>query len=234
MRQETPLKKTKGQYLEVHHIIPKCLGGSNDESNLILLTAREHFIAHRILSKCYRGNPDLTLAVLLMIGTRQDENGRRFGVSSKEFERFKRLVAEAQSEIMRKRWKDQEYRDMMSKILSSSAKERWNDQEYRDGVTGENHPMYGRTGEGNPMYGAKHTEETKQKMSESKTGVSNNMFGKSHTEESKRQTSETLISRFIPDFYTPDNPKHFFWERADELMYAMKQGGYYESVCRHH
>jgi 5-methylcytosine-specific restriction endonuclease McrA len=34
-------------YSENHHIIPKSLGGSNDKSNIVALTAREHFICHR-------------------------------------------------------------------------------------------------------------------------------------------------------------------------------------------
>jgi hypothetical protein len=34
-----------------HHIVPKCMGGSNDLSNLIDLTYREHFICHRLLIK---------------------------------------------------------------------------------------------------------------------------------------------------------------------------------------
>jgi hypothetical protein len=36
-------------YTEKHHIIPKSLGGSNSASNLVRLTAREHFICHRLL-----------------------------------------------------------------------------------------------------------------------------------------------------------------------------------------
>ena len=39
-------------YTEKHHIIPKCMGGTDDESNLATLTAREHLIAHRILVRC--------------------------------------------------------------------------------------------------------------------------------------------------------------------------------------
>jgi hypothetical protein len=36
-------------YTEIHHIIPKSEGGSNDKDNLVVLTGREHFIAHKIL-----------------------------------------------------------------------------------------------------------------------------------------------------------------------------------------
>jgi hypothetical protein len=38
-------------YFEKHHVIPKCLGGSNDPSNIVHLTAREHFICHLLLVK---------------------------------------------------------------------------------------------------------------------------------------------------------------------------------------
>jgi len=42
-------------YKERHHITPKSMGGSNDQSNLVNLTAREHFIAHFLLAKIYGG-----------------------------------------------------------------------------------------------------------------------------------------------------------------------------------
>lgn len=41
-------------YVEKHHIIPVALGGSNAKWNLVLLTAREHYIAHLLLFKHYR------------------------------------------------------------------------------------------------------------------------------------------------------------------------------------
>jgi hypothetical protein len=41
-------------YAEKHHILPKCLGGADDENNLVELTAREHFIAHLLIHKIYK------------------------------------------------------------------------------------------------------------------------------------------------------------------------------------
>ena len=38
-------------YSECHHIVPKALGGTNDENNLVFLTFREHFLAHWLLTK---------------------------------------------------------------------------------------------------------------------------------------------------------------------------------------
>jgi hypothetical protein len=44
-----------GNYYEEHHMIPKSFGGSNDGENLVLLLAREHFLAHWLLTKCTEG-----------------------------------------------------------------------------------------------------------------------------------------------------------------------------------
>jgi hypothetical protein len=43
-------------YSELHHIIPKSLGGSNDPTNLVRLSAREHFICHMLLPKMVEGD----------------------------------------------------------------------------------------------------------------------------------------------------------------------------------
>lgn len=34
-----------GKYFNLHHIKPRSLGGTNDKSNLVKLTHREHFLA---------------------------------------------------------------------------------------------------------------------------------------------------------------------------------------------
>lgn len=48
------LRETPG-YTEKHHIIPQSLGGTNDNANLVDLTAREHFICHWLLVKMTDG-----------------------------------------------------------------------------------------------------------------------------------------------------------------------------------
>jgi hypothetical protein len=49
-------------YVEKHHITPKCLGGQNDNSNLVVLTAREHFVCHWLLHRAYPQNRKLAIA----------------------------------------------------------------------------------------------------------------------------------------------------------------------------
>jgi hypothetical protein len=53
-------------YVEKHHIVPRCLGGSNDSSNLVRLTAEEHFIAHLLLVKIFPTVSGLTVAVICL------------------------------------------------------------------------------------------------------------------------------------------------------------------------
>lgn len=44
-------RNTANIYVEEHHIIPKSIGGTNEPNNLVILTAREHFICHWLLTK---------------------------------------------------------------------------------------------------------------------------------------------------------------------------------------
>lgn len=53
-------------YKEKHHIVPKCLGGSDDAENIAILTAREHYFAHQLLVKIHPGVRGLSYAAYLM------------------------------------------------------------------------------------------------------------------------------------------------------------------------
>ena len=47
--------RTISTYKEKHHILPRCLGGKDNQENLVELTAREHFIVHMLLCKFTKG-----------------------------------------------------------------------------------------------------------------------------------------------------------------------------------
>ena len=53
-------------YGENHHIIPKCMGGTDTQDNIVRLTAREHFICHWLLVRIYPTEAQLNVAALLM------------------------------------------------------------------------------------------------------------------------------------------------------------------------
>ena len=54
--------KVTGEYSENHHVMPLCLGGPDDSSNIVQMTAREHFVAHRLLHRMYPDNEPLAKA----------------------------------------------------------------------------------------------------------------------------------------------------------------------------
>lgn len=53
-------------YTERHHIIPRCMGGGNEKTNIIVLTAEEHFFAHELLIKIHPEHPMLTFAMFML------------------------------------------------------------------------------------------------------------------------------------------------------------------------
>lgn len=61
-------EKDMSGYNEVHHIIPRCLGGNNDNENLILMPIRYHVFAHILLFEIYPNVKGLAFAVSLMLG----------------------------------------------------------------------------------------------------------------------------------------------------------------------
>ena len=58
-------KRKQGIYYEKHHVIPKCMNGL-EENNLVLLTAREHFICHWLLHLIYKNDYKIFLAFNMM------------------------------------------------------------------------------------------------------------------------------------------------------------------------
>lgn len=53
-------------YKERHHILPRCLGGTDDSENLVELTPEEHFVCHQLLVKIYPENSKLIYAARMM------------------------------------------------------------------------------------------------------------------------------------------------------------------------
>lgn len=61
-------------YTERHHIVPKCMGGSDQVDNIVRLTPREHFIAHCLLVRMTTGTDRMKMlqAVTKMKSISQD------------------------------------------------------------------------------------------------------------------------------------------------------------------
>lgn len=61
-------------YYEKHHIVPRCMGGSDVEENIVRLTPEEHFLVHQLLVKIYPENSKLIFAARIMTVGRNRKN----------------------------------------------------------------------------------------------------------------------------------------------------------------
>lgn len=86
-------------YTEKHHIIPKSLGGSNKQTNLVKLTAREHFICHWLLTKIVietKHKYQMWNAFSCML-YRELPGASRYKVTGRVFENIKKAGAKIKS-----------------------------------------------------------------------------------------------------------------------------------------
>ena len=98
---ENRSRRDDRQY-EQHHIIPKSCGGSNEHSNLVLLTPKEHYICHRLLPKMVKSKlhyEKMVYALWAMV----NGNGRaeRYSPSGKIYQQIKEEHAIVRSERMK-------------------------------------------------------------------------------------------------------------------------------------
>lgn len=108
------------EYFERHHIVPRCIGGSNDKNNLVDLTPEEHLIAHLLLIKIYPNDPKLIYAANMM--KNRIKNNKEYGWVKRKF-----------SEIERKKKKG------IKRTTESIEKQRETlIKQYRDGRKGNN------------------------------------------------------------------------------------------------
>jgi len=171
-------------YLEAHHIIPKSMGGTNDNENLVKLTAREHYIAHWLLYKIHK-NDKMAFAFHMM--------SNRLGGSRQNSIKY---------EIARKAFSKHISKLNKGKTLSESHK-----RKISESKLGSKNPMYGKThsddhkeylrdintGDKNGFYGKTHSDEFKSKLSEyakNRTGLESNAYGMRHTKETKETLSK--------------------------------------------
>ena len=140
---------TSLNYVERHHIIPRSLNGDDSNSNLIYLTAREHFVAHWLLSKMCDGQNHVKMVNAFWAMKRKSKNQHRYStkITSRAFEKLK---------IIRK--------EILSKTMSGERNPMF-------GKIGSLAPGYGRTGEKHPLFGTKTSPESNKKRSDKLSGV---------------------------------------------------------------
>ena len=155
-------------YSERHHILPRCLGGTDVPSNRVRLTPEEHYVAHLLLVKMHPTEYKLLWAVIRMVGgsTNVKRTNKLYGWTRRRFIEYMRQP------------KSDETRRRMSEYWTKHRREHPVTDEMRQRMRERN-------------VGKKHSEETKKKMSEAHTG-------KPKSEAHKQKMSEQRKGRKHP------------------------------------
>jgi hypothetical protein len=147
LKPERHKQRKAGAYFEGHHILPKAKGGTGTSTrglnnpNIVLLTAREHFLAHWLLWRIH-GDRSSALAFHKMISSNSFQLRAK---NSRGFEEARLAHREAN--------KGNQYGKGVIKVISEDQKAR------------QSEIMKGRyDGEKNPFYGKKHSADTIEKM----------------------------------------------------------------------
>ena len=182
-------------FTEIHHIVPRCMGGTDDVFNLVQLTTREHIIVHMLLQRMYPNNYGLSLAVTLMFSSRDTSKFSSKTISSfKEkyrkilknnpisiSEEAKRKMSKAkkgkpgrkQTEETKKKLRERIISDETREKMSKAKKGRKLSEETKEKLRILN-------------LGRKHSENTKEKLRNLSLGNKYNL-GKKLSEETKEK-----------------------------------------------
>lgn len=189
------LKESQNLYFEIHHIIPRSSGGTDEEDNLCLLYAREHYLCHWLL---YKINPSKENAFSWWM---MSNGGNAFHTdrkkqTSRKYEYARSAFAKSIGDIHR------------GKSLSVSQREKLSSS---------------KRGAKNPMFGRKLSEERRKYFSDVNSGEKNKFYGKTHTEDVRRRISEAR-SKIKGDLHPNFGRKDMFSEEVKLRFSEMYKG----------
>lgn len=166
--------RSDGYYYESHHIIPVSLKGNDISENIVLLTYREHLLCHWLLTKITEGkNKSKMIHAFWALCSYKNQH--------RKHTRTPLRILEAAKVARRKQ-------------LSEENSGRGNPMFGKAGFGGKKHTIEHIekiSGSGNPMYEKTHSEEAKQKISES----SKRLKGKPKSESMSSKLSKTVTGR---------------------------------------
>lgn len=160
---------------EVHHIVPRSLGGSNNSDNLVHLTLREHLIVHLLLTKITSGEHQTKMLYSFnMMSNFKKYNGRKYQFYRRWFTETHKKRMSGKNHPNYGKKQDQ---DTIEKRIANTDK---NKLKSDLGKKGSLHPTFGKS------LSASH----KEKISSSSTGhkkpagfgkgIKNSNYGKKH------------------------------------------------------
>lgn len=91
-------------YTEVHHVIPRCMGGDNSSGNLVVLEGREHYICHLLLPRMVDDPIHVSklMSAAFFMSNLSNADQRPFKVNNRIYQSLKEWFARETSKRMTK------------------------------------------------------------------------------------------------------------------------------------
>jgi hypothetical protein len=228
-------RKLEG-YTERHHVIPKSLNGTDDKTNLVDLTAREHFICHWLLTKMYTGEAKFKMIYALNGMKRNGKFTQRYEtlVTSRVYENLKKEFSIVHSATMKGR-------DPWNRGIPITEEQR---EKNRIAATGKKRSAEAIAKAVAKQLGQKRSEETKLKMSlaskgkpkgpmseENKLKISQGTKGKSKPEGMGARLSATVAAQLAAGTHYTQQPKQTCPHCGVQAGKA-RYNGYHGANCR--
>lgn len=167
-------QQTVEGYYELHHVIPRSMGGSDDASNLIALTARQHYVAHWMLARALGGAASRAFFMMSNFGKYGSVNSTTYENARKE---YSKQVSIQMTGNKPKPITEETRIKMRDKKLGRSLSE-----ETKEKLRLVN-------------LGKKRDVEFCRKVSEAKKGIATRGSGYTQSDETKRKIAESNFNR---------------------------------------
>lgn len=147
-------------YKELHHVLPRCIGGGDERANIVSLTAEEHYVAHQLLIKIHPRNKNLLFGMFMM--STRCTGSRAYGWLRRRFAASRVGIKFSEETIRRMTVAARNRGPEWRKKLSIVAANRRVSEETKKKISAT--MSIQRAGAGNSMYGRKLSAESKRKI----------------------------------------------------------------------
>jgi ribosomal protein S27AE len=153
-------------YTESHHILPRCLGGSDEKSNLVDVSGQQHFICHWLLTKIHTGENRGKMVNALMMMRSESPTQQRYNT---------KITGRVYAKLR------EEQAAYISKMNTGSKLTPEQCEKVRQSKIGKKRAPF--------------TQEWLDKIKEARQGDRNGMFGKTLSNESRKKIGDKLRGR---------------------------------------
>ena len=203
---------------EIHHIVPRSLGGTDEPNNLVKLTLKEHLVVHHLLTKITMGEDRVKMIYSFnMMSNFKKYNGKKYTKIREEFYKAHsiRMSGENHPNYGKKQKKS-----TIEKRLKNTNRDSLKSQL---GKKKELHPSYGKSLTDRHKEAISNTSKGHKKPAGFMAGTQNSNYGKRHP--GSRTGSKNAMYGLIGG----DNP-NFGSRRTEEQKYNLKIGKIQENI----